>query len=81
MLFGLTVIAVRIADDPQTRYAKLKCQYRQIYERDGSADVAIIGTSRLMRGVDVDTLSRDGAMYVVDITVLAGLRTALFHDK
>lgn len=55
-LVAVTLQMLKISDTPQVRYANLRCYYEQTFERQGDVDVLVLGTSRLMAGIDIDAL-------------------------
>ncbi|MBM3680810.1 MAG: hypothetical protein FJW81_05710 [Actinobacteria bacterium] len=59
LLAGLGGIFALVAwsDQPQVRYASLRCIYREIYWERGPVDIVVVGTSRTKWGVSPETVS------------------------
>lgn len=59
LLAGLGGIFALVAwsDQPQVRYASLRCVYREIYWERGPVDIVVVGTSRTKWGVSPETVS------------------------
>jgi hypothetical protein len=76
LLVGLGGVFALVAwsDQPNVRYASLRCIYREIYHERGPVDIVVVGTSRTKWGVSPEAVSevvsdgRDPAKVVLNIS-------------
>lgn len=69
VLLALAVAGLVLATDrPRVRYTNYNCQYDLIFNQSGPVDLAVIGSSRSLQGVDAPVLAE-----VLDVPVVYNL--------